>query len=84
MNESKILDRQQILRAPSLQNLQDLRVSSHGTIFLFHPLTDLAREWMDTHCPAGNDSQYFCGALAVEARYVDDLLAHAAEDGLTV
>jgi hypothetical protein len=51
---------------------------------LFHPLTDLAREWMGLHCPADDDHQYFCGALVVEARYVEDLLAHAIEDGLSI
>jgi hypothetical protein len=66
-----------------LQNLPDLRVSFHGSVSLFHPLTDVAREWMGTHCPAGG-GQYFCCALVVEARYVEDLLAHAVEDGLTI
>ncbi|HWX22422.1 MAG TPA: SymE family type I addiction module toxin [Candidatus Binatia bacterium] len=62
----------------------DLRVSPQGTVWLFYALTDRAREWMGAHCPAGDDHQYFCGALVVEARYVEDLLAHAVEDGLEV
>ncbi len=60
----------------------DLNVVFDGSIALLYPLTDLAREWLRVHCPAGNDHQYFCGALVVEARYVADLLAHAIEDGL--
>jgi hypothetical protein len=81
MNEIKVLDGQQTRPAPSPQ---DLRVSSHGTISLLHPLTELARGWMGVHCPAGNEHQYFCGALVVEPRYVDDLLDNAVEDGLSI
>ena len=84
MNEIKVLDRRQVQSGLSLQNLPDLRVSFQGSLSLFHPLTDLAREWMGGHCPAGDEHQYFCGALVVEARYVEDLLAHAVEDGLTL
>jgi hypothetical protein len=84
MNEIKVLDRLQVQSGLSLQNLPDLRVSFQGSVSLFHPLSELAREWMRAHCPAGGDHQYFCGALVVEARYVEDLLAHAVEDGLTI
>ena len=44
----------------------------------------MAREWMRAHCPADDSHQYFCGALVVELRYVDELLAQAIEDGLKV
>jgi hypothetical protein len=84
MNQVKVPDRQQIQPAGIPQHLLDLTVSSHGSISLFHPLTDLAREGMDAHCPADDSHQYFCGALVVEPRYAEDLLAHAVEDGLCV
>jgi hypothetical protein len=84
MNKIKVGDRQHFRPVPSLQNIRDLRVSIHGSISLFHSLTDIAREWMRAHCPADGDHRYFCGALVVEPRYVEDLLAHAIEDGLSV
>jgi len=84
MNEIKVLDRQHVRPACSLQSNLDLTVSFHGSLSLFHPLTDIAREWMGDHCPASDSHQYFCGALVVEPRYVEDLLAHAIEDGLKV
>jgi tetratricopeptide (TPR) repeat protein len=52
------IDRQQISPAPSLQNIPDLRVSFHGTFSLFHPLADMAHEWMGVHCPADDNRQY--------------------------
>jgi hypothetical protein len=64
--------------------LPDLAVTFQGAISLFHPLTSSAREWMDAHCPGGDDHQYFCGSLIVEARYVDGLIAQAREDGLVI
>jgi hypothetical protein len=82
MNKVKVLDGQRIPPASNLQSLSDLRVSFEGTVVLFLPLTDLAREWMRAHCPADENHQYFCGALVVEARYVEDLLARARDDGL--
>jgi hypothetical protein len=62
----------------------DFWVSSHGSLSLFHPQTHKARAWLKAHCPVGNEHQYWCGALAVEARFVPELLGHAAEDGLVV
>jgi hypothetical protein len=84
MNEIKVLKRQHVCPALNLQNIPDIRVSSQGSVSLFRPLTELAREWMRAHCPADENHQYFCGALVVEPRYVEDLLANAVEDGLKV
>jgi hypothetical protein len=84
MNQVKVPAPQQIRPAGIPQRLLDLTVSFQGSISLFHPMTEQAREWMATHCPADNDHQYFCGALVVEARYVEDLRAHAVEDGLSI
>ena len=84
MNQVNVPAPQQIRPAGIPQRLLDLTVSFQGSISLFHPMTDSAREWMRAHCPAGNDHQYFCGALVVEARYVEDLLVHAREDGLSI
>jgi hypothetical protein len=60
----------------------DIAVSYHGSILLFHPLTEAARDWVRTHCPADADHIYFGRALVVEPRYAADLLVRAQEDGL--
>jgi hypothetical protein len=63
---------------------RDIEVSHQGTISLFYQLTQEGRQWLAAHCPAGPDHQYLADALAVEARYVADLLRHAQEDGLSI
>lgn len=56
----------------------DLTVEHHGSVTLVRPETDAAREWLEEH----TDGLWHCGALAVEPRYLDDLLAGAADAGL--
>ena len=62
----------------------DFGFSKHSSISLLHPLTARAGEWLAAHCPSGDEHQYFGYALAVEARYVPDILQRVAEDGLSV
>jgi hypothetical protein len=62
----------------------DFWVTFHGSIALFHPGSPAARRWLDEHCPAGADHQYFAGALCVEHRYWDDLLHFVHRDGLAL
>jgi hypothetical protein len=62
----------------------DMEVSNHGTVSLFHPLSERATGWLETHCPAGDEHQYCGPALAVEARFVPDLVQRVVEDGLSV
>jgi hypothetical protein len=68
----------------STADSRDIEVSHEGTISLFYPLTQKARQWLAAHCPAGPEHQYLADALAVEAQYVADLLQHAQEDGLSI
>ena len=84
MNEINAMGGHQIPPARDPQNLPDLRVSFEGTVVLFHPLTDAAREWLRVHCPADENHQYLCGALFVDSRYVENLIRHAREDGLAI
>jgi hypothetical protein len=63
---------------------RDIEFSHQGTISLFYPITQKGRQWLAAHCPAGPEHHYLADALAVEARYVADLLRHAHEDGLSV
>jgi hypothetical protein len=62
----------------------DFGLSNHNSVSLFHPLSERASGWLENHCPAGDDHQYFGYALAVEARFVPDLLQRVVEDGLRV
>jgi len=59
-----------------------LRVTNHGSIVLLNPLDVSATEWLNTHI--AEDAQWFGGAVAVEPRYVMDILIGAAEDGIEV
>jgi hypothetical protein len=58
----------------------DIQVENHGTIFLFRPVSDQGREWLEEN----TDGQWFGPALAVEHRYAGDLAQGAIDSGLTV
>jgi hypothetical protein len=58
----------------------DVSVSNHGTIFLFQPLTDAARGWIEENVVG--ETQWFGSALAVEHRYARDLAVGMIRDGL--
>jgi hypothetical protein len=60
----------------------DVTVEDHGTIWLFRPLTQAAKEWIDDNVTGGED--WFAGALAVEARFVQALIEGMQLDGLEV
>ena len=61
----------------------DLQVENHGSIFLFRPLTDEGRVWLDENTET-EGWQWLGGALAVEHRYAADLAYGAQADGLEV
>lgn len=52
-------------------------VENHGSIALVRPLTADARTWLEEH----TDGQWFGGALVVEPRYLDGLVAGLIEEG---
>lgn len=58
----------------------DVRIDREGSIFLFTPLTDAAREFIKEHVQA--DAQWWAGSLVVEHRYARDLARGMANDGL--
>jgi hypothetical protein len=68
------------LRKP--QVAWDASVENHGSITLVRPLTGAAKTWLEENVQ--EDAQYLGSALAVEPRYVDDLVAGMTGDGLTV
>jgi hypothetical protein len=60
----------------------DFALSNHGTISLFHPLTNRADDWLRLHCPPDGEHQYLGNALAIEQRFVSDIAQLATDDGL--
>jgi hypothetical protein len=60
----------------------DFTVENHGSIFLLQPHTVTAREWIDENLP--EDAQYFGSAVAVEHRYILDIVDGIKGDGLTI
>ncbi len=60
----------------------DFTVTGHGTIFLLRPNTPAAQAWMDEHLQA-EQYQMFGTAVAVEHRYIADIVEGIQADGLT-
>ncbi len=62
--------------------MADLLVQGGGSVYLLRPTSRKGCRWLKEHIPA--DATWFAGALAVEHRYVSDILAGAIRDGLKV
>lgn len=66
----------------------DIQVTREGgSLFLFYPLTDLGRSWLDENIYNGGspeDVTTFGNALVVEHRYALDLAEGMINDGLVV
>jgi hypothetical protein len=60
----------------------DVTVENHGSIFLFRPMNDAARQHLEENVSDG--AQWFGGALAVEPRYAGALAQALIEDGMEV
>jgi hypothetical protein len=58
----------------------DVRVTNEGSLILFEPLTEAAREWLNLHIPS--DATYWAGQLVVEHRFAYDLAVGMVGDGL--
>jgi len=65
--------------SPSEKPDIDFVVRDQGTIWLFTPLTPAALQFLSDHIR--EDAQYFGPSLAVEHRYVYDLLIGLRERG---
>jgi hypothetical protein len=61
--------------------MADFVIQNDGTILLFRPLTDAAREWLEANVQ--EDAQWFGGALVVEHRYAGALAVALIEAGFT-
>ncbi len=60
----------------------DFTVRGEGTIYLLTPNSDAARAWRDEYLP--EDAMTLGPAVAVEHRYIDDIISGILQDGLTV
>lgn len=63
--------------------MSDIRVENHGTIMLVIPESDAAREWIDENVHT-EGWQWIGPALAIEPRYLPELLQGASDDGLQI
>ena len=62
--------------------MTDFTVSGGGTLYLLRPNTEAAKEWVADHIP--DDAQRLGQAIAVEHRYIDDIVTGIQGDGLGV
>jgi hypothetical protein len=60
----------------------DFEISGGGTVYLLHPLTRAAHAWIAEHLPS--DGLVLGDAVAVEWRYIGDIVGGAIGDGLRV
>jgi len=60
----------------------DFIVSDHFTIFLLTPLTESATDWVSEHLPP--DALRFGDSIAVEHRFIGDIIDGVQQDGLTI
>jgi hypothetical protein len=63
--------------------MADLTIYGGGTVFLLSANTDAGREWIAEHI-SSEPWQQFGPAIAVEHRYIENIVAGAQSDGLTV
>jgi hypothetical protein len=71
-------------RVITMHKTTDLSFDNHGSLVLVSSATEEGQDWLDEHCPRGDDHTYFGDDLVVEARYTSDLFEAAKSDGLTV
>lgn len=60
----------------------DFLIQHEGSIALLYPNSDEARAWVEQHIPL--DAPRHGRAIAVEARYIDDIAFGINNDGLSV
>ena len=70
--------------APAAPPIADIRVSNHGSVFLFEPTSFDAAEMLLDLVPPGTDHHYFAHSLVVEWRYAEAVAEQLREDGMTV
>jgi len=61
----------------------DVKIDNQGTIWMFHPLSETAKQWVDENVNL-ETYQWMGPRFAVEHRYVTDLVQGMRAAGLTV
>ena len=61
-------------------NRLDVAISGGGTVYLLQPLMHAAHAWIAEHLPT--DALRLGDAVAVEWRYIGDVVGGAIDDGL--
>lgn len=61
----------------------DFTVQGEGSVYLLQPLTPAAKEWIESHL-ATQSWQRFGTAIAIEHRYICDIVDGIKADGLAV
>lgn len=64
------------------RQLADFVVSGGGTLYLLTPVTKRAQKWVDEHLP--EDRQTLGTGIAVEHRYIGEIVEGIKRDGLIV
>jgi len=62
----------------------DFTVENHGSIFLLQPQNKQAIDWVDEHIGQSNGFQPYSPTIAVEHRYIADIVAGIRNDGWVV
>ena len=62
----------------------DVKISWHGSVFLFTPLTQVASEWIQGLHRGWGAWQLFAGSLIVDQHYAAEVVREMQADGLEV
>lgn len=60
----------------------DFHIGDHGSIWLLTPVTEAARSWVAEHIP--EDAQRLGRGIAIEPRYVPDIIDGIIDAGLEI
>jgi len=71
------------MKIPEQRNTPDVLVRNEGTVFVFCPLTERARAWIDENVQT-EPWQWFGNALVVEHRYAWGLATGMKEAGFVL
>ena len=61
----------------------DVMIHNHGTIFLFDPLSEKGKAWLDENTDP-DQRQHWCESLVVEHRFAEGVAKGLADAGLTI
>jgi hypothetical protein len=62
----------------------DFTVSGDGSVYLLNPNTEAARQWVSENLPDVQSWQYMGTAIAIEHRYIVNIVEGIKGDGLVV